>query len=225
MKKKEFLSIVRKQIRYVFVRDAIEEELKQHLNDSMEVLIEEGLPWQEAEEEAVRQMGDPVEVGMLLNKEHKPLLGYLLAASRVILCLLIIYTAWPFAVATYSLIKTTRPVSLKNSVETYEVNLELDLPTHRVKLDNLCLNESERYCISFRAWPKLDYSRAGWSNHLFTLEDKNGLVLGGSTEIKNSFITYGTKDFEWPEDSVLHIVGVDGEVIELDLTEYCNEKR
>ena len=71
MKKKEFLSIVRKQIRYVFVRDTIEEELKQHLNDSMETLIEEGFQWQDAEEEAVRQMGDPVEVGMLLNKEHK----------------------------------------------------------------------------------------------------------------------------------------------------------
>ena len=90
MKKQEFLSIVRKQIRYVFVRDAIEEELKQHLNDSMEALIEEGLPWQEAEEEAVRQMGDPVEVGVMLNKEHKPLLGYLLAMSRIILFLLII---------------------------------------------------------------------------------------------------------------------------------------
>jgi hypothetical protein len=225
MKKQEFLSIVRKQIRYIFVRDAIEEELKQHLNDSMEALIEEGLPWQEAEEEAVRQMGDPVEVGVMLNKEHKPLLGYLLAMSRIILFLLIIYIAWPFAVGTYNLVKTLTPCTLKDSVETYAINLDIDLPTHKVKIDNICLNEKEEYCITFRAWPKLNYSRAGWSTEFFHFEDKDGKVLGGSAHTSNFIASYGTKDFEWPEDSLLYIVAVDGEVIELDLTEYCDEKK
>ena len=41
----------------------------------------------------------------------------------------------------------------------------------------------------------------------------------------NSFACYGTKDFERPEDSVLYLVGRDGEVIEVDLEEYCDEKR
>ena len=117
MKKKEFLSIVRKQIRYVFVRDTIEEELKQHLNDSMETLIEEGFQWQDAEEEAVRQMGDPVEVGMLLNKEHKPLLGYLLVVSRILLCILIARVVFIFGVGAFGLIKSITPVVLENSVE------------------------------------------------------------------------------------------------------------
>ena len=225
MKKQEFLSIVRKQIRYIFVRDAIEEELKQHLNDSMEALIEEGLPWQEAEEEAVRQMGDPVEVGMLLNKEHKPLLGYLLVVSRIVLCILIFRVVFVFGVGAFGLIKSMTPVVLENSVETYKVNLELDLPTHQVKIDNICLNENEQYCLTFRAWPKFQYSRAGWSGQYFTLEDKNGEMPSGSGQTKNAFVSYGYKDFEWPEDSVLRIVGTNGKVIELDLTEYCDEKR
>lgn len=225
MKKQEFLNIVRKQIRYVFVRDAIEEELKQHLNDSMEALIEEGLTWQEAEEEAVRQMGDPVEVGMLLNKEHKPLLGYLLVVSRIVLCILIVRVVIPFGVGAYGLIKSMTPVTLANSVETYKVNLELDLPTHQVKIDNICLNENEQYCLTFRAWPKIKYSRVGWSSHCFTLENKDGEMAGGATLIGSGSFLYGSKDFEWPEDSMLYIVSVDGKVIELDLTEYCDEKR
>lgn len=225
MKKQEFLSIVRKQIRYVFVRDAIEEELKQHLNDSMEALIEEGLSWQEAEEEAVRQMGDPVEVGMLLNKEHKPILGYLLVASRIVLCILILRVAITFGVGIFLLAKSMTPVTLENSVETYEVNLEMDLPTHQVKIDNICLNENEQYCLTFRAWPKFKYSRAGWSSDCFTLENKDGEMAGGATLRGSGSFLYGSKDFEWPEDSLLYIVAVDGKVIELDLTEYCDEKR
>ena len=225
MKKKEFLSIVRKQIRYVFVRDTIEEELKQHLNDSMETLIEEGFQWQDAEEEAVRQMGDPVEVGMLLNKEHKPLLGYLLVVSRILLCILIARVVFIFGVGAFGLIKSITPVVLENSVETYKVNLELDLPTHQVKIDNICLNENEQYCLTFRAWPKFKYSRAGWSSDCFNLENKQGEMAGGATLRGSGSFLYGSKDFEWPENSMLSIVAVDGEVIELDLTEYCDEKR
>ena len=41
MKREEFLRIVRKQIRFVFDRDEIANELKQHLADSIEDLMEE----------------------------------------------------------------------------------------------------------------------------------------------------------------------------------------
>ena len=87
------------------------------------------------------------------------------------------------------------------------------------------MNEKEEYCIMFRAWPKLNYSRAGWSTEFFHFEDKDGKILGGSAHTSNFIASYGTKNFEWPEDSLLYIVAVDGEVIELDLTEYCDEKK
>ena len=100
MKKVEFLSIVRKQIRFVFDRDKIENELKQHLEDSIEDLIEEGVSWQDAELIAVEQMGNPKEVGQLLNKEHNPILGYLWAISRVALCIFVCRIALSIHVET-----------------------------------------------------------------------------------------------------------------------------
>ena len=225
MNKVEFLSIVRKQIRFVFDRDKIENELKQHLEDSIEDLIEEGFSWQDAEEIAVEQMGNPKEVGQLLNKEHNPILGYLWAISRVALCILACHMLIPIGAVVFSFVTTMKPFVPEYSVVSYPVNLEMDLPTHLVKIDNICRDESEQYFLTFRAWPKLEYSRAGWSSNYFTLEDKDGEIAGGSTQTKNFIISYGTKDFEWPEDSVLYLVGRDGKVIELDLEEYCDEKR
>lgn len=225
MKTKEFLSIVRKQIRFVFDRDKIENELKQHLADSIEELIEEGFSWQDAEHIAVEQMGNPKEVGQLLNKEHNPVLGYLWTISRVALCILVVRIAISMGVIAFVLVTAIKPYEPKYSVESYPVNLEMDLPTHLVKIDNICRNESNQYFLTFRAWTKREYSRAGWSSNFFTIEDKEGELAGGSTQTMNSFVSYGTKDFEWPEDSVLYLVGRDGNVIELNLEEYCDEKR
>ena len=225
MKKNEFLSVVRKQIRFVFDRDKIEDELKQHLTDSIENLIEEGFSWQDAERIAVEQMGNPKEVGQLLNREHNPILGYLWTISRVALCIFVCRIALQSGMIIISLITTMKPYVPKYSVESYSVNIEMELPTHQVKIDNICRNESEQYFLTFRAWPKLEYSRAGWRSDFFTIEDKAGIILGGATQTMNSFACYGTKDFEWPEDSVLYLVGRDGEVIEVDLEEYCDEKR
>lgn len=225
MKKNEFLSIVRKQIRFVFDRDKIEDELKQHLTDSIENLIEEGFSWQDAERIAVEQMGNPKEVGQLLNREHNPILGYLWTISRVALSIFVCRIAIQIGMIAFSLITTMKPYVPKYSVESYAVNLEMELPTHHVKVDNICRNESGQYFLTFRAWPKLEYSRAGWRNDFFTIEDKAGVIVGGGTQTMNSFACYGTKDFEWPEDSVLYLVGRDNEVKELDLEEYCDEKR
>lgn len=225
MKREEFLHTVRKQILFVYDRDAVENELSQHLCDSIEDLIEEGLDEEEAELQAVEQMGNPTELGKLLNQEHNPLLGYLWAISKVALACLICPAILYTGVFGFNLLKIITPIVLKNSVETYSVEIDLELPTHKVKIDNICLNESGKYSLTFRAWPKLNYSRAGWSSQYFALEDCEGNGLGGSTSAHNFFVSYGSKDFEWPEDSVLHIVGVDGEVIKLDLTEYCDEKR
>lgn len=145
MKKQEFLSIVRKQIRFVFDRDKIENELKQHLADSIEDLIEEGFSWEDAEHIAVEQMGNPKEVGQLLNKEHNPILGYLWTISKVVLCIFVCRIVIMIGMMGMSLVTTMKPYDPKYSVESYPVNLEMDLPTHRVKIDHICCNDSNQY--------------------------------------------------------------------------------
>ena len=59
----EFLNSVCEQIKYKPIRNTISEELKNHIEDKKEELIENGQNEQEAEENAVEQMGDAKLIG------------------------------------------------------------------------------------------------------------------------------------------------------------------
>ena len=85
MNRQEYINQVRKEVHFVFDREAIENELQHHLEDSICDLMEEGISREEAEAQAVAQMGDPVEVGKQLNEEHHPVLGYMWMLSSILL--------------------------------------------------------------------------------------------------------------------------------------------
>lgn len=72
MKKKEFIKTVLEQVRCESVREPLEKELAAHIDDQTEAYIAEGAPANEAEEQAVKTMGDPVETGLMLDSVHRP---------------------------------------------------------------------------------------------------------------------------------------------------------
>lgn len=226
MNRQEYVKRVRKEIHYVFDRDVVERELNQHIEDSMADLHEEGLSWEEAEQQAVAQMGDAKEVGKLLNKEHKPLLGYLWMLSNVLLIIVAIPTLFTILVAGWGFGKMITPTVLENSAKVYPLAIELELPTHKVVFDNICVNDAGEYCITYRAWTKYSYSRAGWFSDFFYLENSAGEYMSGGGYASTAFIgRQGYTDFERPEDDILNLVCMNGETIVIDLKEYCDEKR
>lgn len=82
------------EVRFWPDRKAIEKELRIHYEDHCQAL--EGLNYERplAEERSLRAMGDPREVGRALDRVHKPWLGWLWEASRVLvwglgICLLL----------------------------------------------------------------------------------------------------------------------------------------
>lgn len=82
------------QIRFKPDRDRVWNELMAHIEDRVEDMKTRGYTEEEAEARAVTAMGDPVEVGKQLDKVHKPWLGWLWRASRVILFLCIFTLVW-----------------------------------------------------------------------------------------------------------------------------------
>lgn len=216
---KEYLQRVRKHILYVFDRDGVEQELAEHLQDSMDALREEGYSKEEAEQVAVKRMGSPDEVGKQLNKEHHPVLGYAWLLSVILLIVLAIPAVFSAGNAVYMGIKTATPVTLKDA-EDYAVNMILELPTHKLTLDNICVNEEGRFYLTYRAWTKFSYSRTGWSTDLFYLENSAGKhIYGGSFQSHSSFGFYGYVRFESPEDGLLYVCTRDGERVEINLNE------
>lgn len=87
MQIKEFLDSVCEQIKYKPIRESISEELKNHIEESKESYMKEGLEENIAEEKAIRQMGDSKEIGKELNKIHRPKLDWkLVIITLMMIC-------------------------------------------------------------------------------------------------------------------------------------------
>lgn len=68
----EFIRSVTEQIRCVRARDGVAKELSDHIEDQTAAYEEAGVSHEEAVKRAVREMGDPVEVGVELDRIHRP---------------------------------------------------------------------------------------------------------------------------------------------------------
>ncbi len=76
MTKESFISNVTEQIRCVRARDGIARELSDHIADQAEAYEAKGESHEEAVKRAVEEMGDPVEVGVELDRIHRPQVDY-----------------------------------------------------------------------------------------------------------------------------------------------------
>lgn len=72
----EFIMKITEQMRCVRAREHVAKELKDHIMDQAAAYEEHGRSHEEALQEAVREMGDPVEVGMELDRIHRPQTDY-----------------------------------------------------------------------------------------------------------------------------------------------------
>ena len=76
MEMHEYLDALSGQIRSGRARQAVREELEAHIRDQAQAYADSGMEEQEALEQAVRQMGDPVEVGIDMDRIHRPRNGW-----------------------------------------------------------------------------------------------------------------------------------------------------
>lgn len=68
----EFIRNITDQIRCVRAREAVAKELSDHITDQAEAYEEDGTEHDEAVRMAVREMGDPVQIGVELDRIHRP---------------------------------------------------------------------------------------------------------------------------------------------------------
>ena len=81
----EYLKTLLEQIRCKKARPYIRQELQDHIEDQIEANIHAGMNYEDAEKEAVRDMGDPVETGISLDRIHKPQIAWKLLVLVVLL--------------------------------------------------------------------------------------------------------------------------------------------
>ena len=83
-----YLEKLLSQIRCKKARTYIAEEIRDHIESQIEDNLSEGMTYEEAEKNAVADMGDPVEVGISLDRIHKPKIAWKLLVIVGILSLL-----------------------------------------------------------------------------------------------------------------------------------------
>ena len=71
-----YLEKLLSQIRCKKARPYIAEEIRDHIESQIEDNLSEGMTYEEAEKNAVTDMGDPVEVGISLDRIHKPRIAW-----------------------------------------------------------------------------------------------------------------------------------------------------
>ena len=76
MDKKKYIQTVTEQIRYKRALPLVTKELEDHIEDQKNDYIEAGMNAAEAEEAAVLEMGDPVEVGVEMDRIHRPKMAW-----------------------------------------------------------------------------------------------------------------------------------------------------
>jgi len=224
MRKEEYLKTVEKQIQFIFDRNTICKELEEHLIDSIEDLMEEGLSKEEAEKVAVKQMGDPIKVGKQLNKEHHPWIGYLLIVSRCVLLFLIINFVILGISDLSSVWMLVTPIVVEDSAEVYPIDYRIDGIAQDVIVDNICIDEKGQYKLTFRAIRDFSYSRSpSWNCNISIKEiyinEEFWVNPGGGSY--RTFGSYGYIEFDYPENHILSIwIKEDDIYVDLDLRDY-----
>jgi cell division protein FtsW (lipid II flippase) len=94
----EYLKILLEQIRCKKARPYIQQEFQNHIEDQIEANMHAGMDYERAEKEAVKDMGDPVEVGTSLDCIHKPQIAW-----KLLLMIILISIA---GIATHIIIAT-----------------------------------------------------------------------------------------------------------------------
>lgn len=73
----------------------VAQELYDHLEDHCDALLAQGIPEEEAEQQALAAMGDPLVIAPQLAAIHRPFWGYFLRATRIALIILLCLTLIP----------------------------------------------------------------------------------------------------------------------------------
>lgn len=76
MQMDEYLTALTEQIRSKKARIMVEKEIKSHIEDQILAYQEEGMDTEAAKEKAIQQMGDPVAVGIDMDRIHRPRSGW-----------------------------------------------------------------------------------------------------------------------------------------------------
>lgn len=201
-----------KGIKYRPDRDAVHEELYEHMEDRYESFRCRGLEHEEAVDKTLEAMGSAEELAPLLAKAHRPFWPYLLSISRTLLIVAIIITVLPFGwfifkntVASFETLNYGDACDVYADSENY---LKEAYAKQMLYLEPKCSAKVDGYTVRITkaAWWRTEYTNGGGHDRFYL-----------RVKVTNLFpleeLAVNVDDYFWAEDSLGNHYYSDAEIV------------
>jgi len=161
----KFLDQVLSYVKFPFDRDEIRLELESHILEKIEYYIEQGYDRTTAEQYSIKDMGDAREIGMALNKEHNPFLGWLCKITNVMIALLsiwLIYFYGSILIITFFQHSPINDIPKSEIVYRIDINKKVRLDDRVIKFTNIVYEKNGDLNIFYEYYDTRLWG-AGWS--------------------------------------------------------------
>ena len=91
----EYTKEINRHVKFKYDHEEIRDEYLEHMEDMHEFYVGSGVDESLAKYQVLADMGDPEDLGRVLNEIHNPLLGWVWRMSRWLLILLIVLAIYP----------------------------------------------------------------------------------------------------------------------------------
>jgi len=179
---REFIEKVVKRVHFVPDRYDIQLELAAHIEDSALLIQEQdNLSPEDSEKAALERMGDADEIGIALNRQHNPVLGYMWYFSRIImvlLCIIVILQSIPMLLVSGWTILFDHPIRdipKETYVRHVKPNELIKLDSRRIRITDVIQTEDGSLHILYSSYNLSFSGLHGWSSSgIGIIKDEDG---------------------------------------------------
>lgn len=213
-KAQDFVDDIMSYVKFPFDREDISLEIKDHMIDKIEYYIEKGYDVEESEKLTIKDMGDPKKIGVELNKQHNPIIGWIWAISNTVVVLFIIINILLMVSIIFNYIISGNSVGIipKENIE-YRIDLDerVQIDDRVIRFTNIVYEKDGKLNIFYRDYEK-GFRLGGWNfGSLGTIRDDLGNEYPGHSGLGGGGIVskwIKTID-DFPEDANTLIIDYD----------------
>ncbi|HSR03885.1 MAG TPA: permease prefix domain 1-containing protein [Proteiniclasticum sp.] len=174
--KEAYLREVLSQVKFSYDHEPIYKELTSHLEERVEEYLSQGYEKEEAEEMALENFGNPVEIGKALNKEHSPLLGWVhfLSSTMAAIAMGVLILAL-FALTFAILDSKSGDIPREDILRRIEVDEKVRIDDRIIHFDEVIVEKNGDLSIIYNTLLTRDFGSSGYtSGKIGTILDETG---------------------------------------------------
>ena len=212
--KEAYLREVLTQVKFSYDHEPIYQELTSHLEERMEEYLSQGYEKEEAEEMALENFGNPVEIGKALNKEHSPLLGWVhfLSSTMAAIAMGVLILAL-FGLTFAMLDSRSGDIPREDILRRIEVDEKVRIDDRIIHFDEVIVEKNGDLSIIYNTLLTKDFGSSGYSfGNIGTILDETGqdyFFSSGQGSFGGIFSRWRRTVHGFPEDAEKLIIEYD----------------